>query len=189
MADDRQTPQDDPRASGNGNGKGGDRPELDRLPPPAFPPGQRSAHRRNVRLSDAGQAGGEEGVPDDAFISPDDPIVRTGTRIASDAFISPDEPIARRDPLDTGDDDLGADEGMVTGIGDDAHLGRRELALTSYADEHVADIVMKVGRLADALRERGEAGLKTTPDMSRFEATMRAYCVGYLAAQRDAGKD
>ena len=157
---------------------------MDRLPPPAFPPGARSTHRRNVRLNEGGEA--EAGVPDEAFISPDEPIVRTGTRIASDAFISPDDPITPRDPMDTGEDDMGAEEGMVTGIGDDPHLGPEGLALARYSDEHVAEIVRRVGRLADALRERGEAGLKTTADMSRFEATMRAYCVGYLAAQRDA---
>ena len=185
MADDHQRTPGDGRPPVSGNGAGSDRSGMDRLPPPAFPPGSRSTHRRSVQLNEPG--GEEAGVPDEAFISPDEPIVRTGTRMASDAFISPDDPIAHRAPIDTGDEVMSFDEGTVTGIGDDAHLGREELALTRYSDEHVAEIVRRVGRLADALRDRGEAGLKTTPDMSRFEATLRAYCVGYLAAQRDAG--
>ena len=190
MADDRQGSFQDgqrpaPRAPQGGNGAGPGPRELDRLPPPAFPPG-RGAQPARVRRSAAarrteGEGGeGEGGVPDEAFISPDEPIVRSGTRIAPGAFISPDEPLPARD-----DDDIDSDEGMVTGIGDDPHLGDEDLAFSRYSDPHVADLVLRVGRLADALRDKGEAGLRTTADMSRFEATLRAYCVGYLAAQRD----
>jgi hypothetical protein len=119
-----------------------------------------------------------EGVPDDAFISPDDPIVRSGSRIAPGAFISPDEPLPSRDQVDP-------DEVVVTGIGDDPHLSADDLAVARYTDPQVADLVQRVAQLADALKEKGEAGLRTTPEMSRFEATLRAYCVGYLAAQRE----
>ena len=182
-----------------GNGAHKDRSDLDRLPPPAFPPGQRTTHRRTQPASDASGGVGDDGVPDDAFISPDEPIVRTGTRIASDAFISPDAPIQKRDPRAGGDDvdfgEIDPDEVMVTGIGDDPHLNaeveRAERARTPvrFDDPIVGDIVVQVGRFADALREKGEAGLKTTTDMSRFEATLRAYCVGYLAARRESGPE
>jgi hypothetical protein len=37
-----------------------------------------------------------------------------------------------------------------------------------------------VGKLAEALRRKGEAGLQTLPGMTSFEGTLRAYCVGYL---------
>jgi hypothetical protein len=41
-----------------------------------------------------------------------------------------------------------------------------------------------VAKLAEALRRRGESGLRATPEMTRFEATLRSYCVGYLAGRR-----
>jgi hypothetical protein len=179
---DGQSPPADGPSGANGHGHGPR--ELDRLPPPAFPPGartlghrvRRSAEIRGLQPEPQPESG--EGVPDDAFISPDDPIVRSGSRIAPGAFISPDEPLPSRDQLDP-------DEVVVTGIGDDPHLSPADLAVARYTDPHVADLVQRVGQLADALREKGEAGLRTTPEMSRFEATLRAYCVGYLAAQRE----
>jgi hypothetical protein len=172
MADDRQgSPQDGqaPKAGGN------------RLPPPAFPPGQRIQPRANHRPAapSPDEPAGE--VPDDAFISPDEPITRTGSRIADGAFIPPDAPLPRRGIVSR------AEEGVVTGMDDDAHLGREELARSQGGDPIVADLALRVGRLADGLRAKGEAALKTTSDMSKFETTLRAYCVGYLAAQRDSG--
>lgn len=165
------------------NGHGRPPRELDRLPPPAFPPDARAAARRVPRPTELQasepEAEDEAGVPDDAFISPDEPIVRE-SRIAHDAFISPDEPIPpRRIERD--------DEVLVTGIGDDPHFA--DPAVARYEDPHVADLAQRVLRLAEALRERGEAGLRTTPEMSRFESTLRAYCVGYLAARREPGSE
>ena len=54
MADERETNlnerQTPPPRPYDGNGALGDRPELDRLPPPAFPPGERGAkYRRSLR--------------------------------------------------------------------------------------------------------------------------------------------
>lgn len=168
----------------NGSGKGPR--ELDRLPPPAFPPGVRSLGHRARRPAQMaagegaeGQAAESEGVPDDAFISPDEPIVRS-SRIAPGAFISPDEPLPPRNP-----DRVDLDEVEVTGIGDDPHLGAEDLAIARYTDPAVADLVQRVAALAQSLKDKGEAGLRTTPEMSRFEATLRAYCVGYLAGQRE----
>ncbi|MDA1221198.1 MAG: hypothetical protein O3B85_04175, partial [Planctomycetota bacterium] len=156
--------------------------EFDRLPPPALPPGQRASHsRRNHRPV---QEASVQGVPDEAFISPDEPIERSGFRIAEGAFISPDEPLPdRSEMLDS------AVERMVTGMGDDAHLGEEDLAVSRHGDPSVTDLVLKVGRLAEQLRDKGEAGLRTTPDMTRFEATLRVYCVGYLAGQREIKPD
>jgi hypothetical protein len=56
-----------------------------------------------------------------------------------------------------------------------------------YGDPAVADLVRRVTALADSLREKGEAGLRSTPEMTRFETTLRAYCVGYLAGLRRGG--
>ena len=179
MSDDRKGKFEDGRPRGRGAQKGGD--ELNRLPPPAFPPHQHIQPRRNHRRSaEATETGG--GVPDDAFISPDEPIVRSGFRFAQEAFISPDEPLPPR-----GAEHVDTDEVVVTGIGDDPHLGPEDLGPARHEDPIVADLALRVGRFADGLRDRGEAALRTTVDMKSFETTLRAYCVGYLAAQRHRG--
>lgn len=50
-------------------------PALDRLPPPAFPPGYRRDRVHRPRPSSEGAAG-DPGFPAGAFFSPDDPIRR-----------------------------------------------------------------------------------------------------------------
>ena len=75
MSDDRKGKLEDGRPRGQGAQKGGD--ELNRLPPPALPPHQHIQPRRNHRRSaEATETGG--GVPDDAFISPDEPLPPRG---------------------------------------------------------------------------------------------------------------
>lgn len=181
-----------PPPSGDGDGERGRR-----LPPPAFPPGSR---RQSMRRSPDGDLEDafispddpmpeRSGVPDDAFISPDDPFEGLGEDVM---FISPDEPIPHRPPrelaLAAEVDDFDPDDVVVTGIGDDPHLDPDELALGG--DPHVLELIEQVGKLASALRHRGEAGLRTTPGMSRFEVTLRAYCLGFLAGRRaEAGQD
>jgi hypothetical protein len=128
-------------------------------------------------------------VPDNAFISPDEPIQRAPERSGENPLIFPDDPIRRRGPL-TGTltrADLDPEDVVVTGIGDDAHLDANELALGF--DPHVLEVVDTVGRLAEALKRKGEAGLKATPEMTRFEATLRSYIVGYLAGRRAADEE
>jgi len=198
----------DPQAGPNGTGsysaprsreeRDGQReapPGLDRLPPPMFPPGARHVHARRSSAP-AGVEREHGGIPEDAFISPDDPIVREGDAEAGfgeDAFIDPDAPIVRtsppRPPADYEDvlRSTGAllEEGVVTGIGDDAHLEEEDIrALEGFDDPDVEELSRALDRLADAVRGKGEGGLRTSADMSRFEATLRAYCVGYLAGRR-----
>jgi hypothetical protein len=103
-----------------------------------------------------------------------------------DAFISPDEPIPYRVPRsvtirhpDTAPSEV---RGIVTGIGDNPHLDPAELAVSG--DPGLMEVVEKITKLAESLRRKGEAALRTTPEMSRFDATVRAYCVGYLAGRR-----
>ena len=97
------------------------------------------------------------------------------------ALIAPDEPLpTRHPPVDVGDE-----EGVATGIGDDAHLDPS--AWAAEADPHLGELIDAVGKLAESLKRRGEAGLHAAPSMSRFEATLRAYCVGYLAGRRAEG--
>lgn len=106
------------------NGAGAVGWELDRLPPPAFPPGSHA--RRASRATESSHAEAEASANDEAR------------------------------------------------------------SVTDDGDPSVADLVLRIGRLADALRDRGEAALETTPDMSRFEATLRSYCVGYLTGRRES---
>ena len=177
------------------NNKGG------RLPPPAFPPGTRKRPGRPARDPDsvAGSIGPEGASGDDAaFISPDDPMPDRRDSVER-AFISPDEPMPERqaglnaamispdDPMPTRDesrglDDAAADVGVVTGMGLDPRVKARDLAAGN--DPNLAALIGAVSRFAEALRQRGEAGLRTTPEMTRFEATMRSYCVGYLRGRR-----
>ena len=138
----------------------------------------------------AGASGGG-GVPEDAFIDPDEPIVRSEARL-DDAFIDPDEPIVRTHPPEKPEDfeevvkgsgGEGEEEVVVTGIGDDTHLEDFK-KIEKYGDPHVVELVEKVSYLADQLRHKGEAGLRTEPGMTRFEASLRAYCTGYLTGKR-----
>jgi hypothetical protein len=118
------------------------------------------------------------------MISPDDPMPERGLgSYGEGAFISPDEPIPHRAPRTvTLAEDLDPEGAVVTGMGNDAHMDLEELALGF--DPHVLEVVEKVGKLAEDLKRRGEAGLRHTPGMSRFDATLRSYCVGYLAGRR-----
>lgn len=175
-----------------------------RLAPPVFPGGH-GRERENGGPPHDETAAASGSVPDEAFIDPDEPI-RTTDRFSDGAFIDPDEPIVRTRPPQPPEDfeevlkrqeeegsvvvdeelmDFDEMDVVVTGIGDDPHLDDEEISdVDRYGDSDVADLVRKVGVLADALRDKGEAGLRSTPGMTRFEATLRAYCVGYLAGRR-----
>ena len=139
-----------------------------RLPPPAFPPGN---HRYEASVPNGGQADTSAEVLVDALARPEDPASWDGGALGS---ISPDEPLPDR----RGD----SQEGAVTGIGNDPHLGPEDLV--QGGDPHVRELTVTLAKLAEALRRRGEAGLRVTPDMSRFESTLRGYCLGYLVGRR-----
>ena len=166
-----------------------------RLPPPAFPPGKRKLH---VMPKDRGATGTEDdayispdepmpergsGFPDDALISPDAPIERVARAAEDDAYISPDEPMPDRESVTAFEtDEIDEDEIRVTGMGDDDHTDPADLAMAR--DPHLMILSETVSRLADDLKRKGEAGLRSSPDMGKFEATLRGYCVGYLAGRR-----
>lgn len=154
-----------------------------RLPPPAFPPGVRRHVHRNSH--GASEPTGPRSV-DQAFINPDEPLPERGDSMGR-AFISPDEPIPERKielldefrstvPVEPGE------EGEVVGMDLDPHLEPEEVI--SGGDPHVMEVMAVVSKLAADVQRRGEAGLRTSPHMSRFESTMRAYCIGYLAGRR-----
>ena len=153
-----------------------------RLPPPAFPPGV----RKHVHRSSRGTGAKRSESAADAFISPDDPMPQRGDPIGG-AFISPDDPMPQRKlPVLDGFSHLtpidSDEEGQVVGMDLSPHL--EEAEAVSGGDPHVLEVMDAVAKLTAALRRRGEAGLRSTPGMSRFEATLRAYCVGHLAGRR-----
>lgn len=128
-----------------------------RLPPPAFPPGNR---RHPVPRDEGGRDGAEgEAVSEDA---------------EAFTFISPDDPFPDRAKT--------LEEGTATGIGDNPDLSPE--GFTPNGDPHVHELSVALSKVADAVRRKGEAGLRVTPEMSRFESTLRGYCVGYLAGRR-----
>ena len=168
------------------------------LPPPAFPPG--SERRRTPAEEgsvpedafispDAPIRHGS--IPDDAIFSPDDPVVRSGTRMPEDAFFDPDQPVVRAAPPTTPEDfeevvaghaDDEDGDVVVTGMSMDSSPRTRA---GRFDDPHVEMLYARLVGLVKGVKEKGEAGLRTSPDMSRFEATLRGYCVGYLAGLRE----
>lgn len=128
-----------------------------RLPPPAFPPGV-----RRPPPDDHGPAK----RTDEAFYYPEG---AEGDGAVS--FIAPDEPIPGRYRM----------HGTATGIGDDPHLSHEEIV--AGGDPNVLELTIAVSKLAEDLKRRGKAGLHASPEMSRFETTLRAYCVGFLAGR------
>jgi hypothetical protein len=151
-------PKDVPSSAGH-EGRTPRSRDTDRLPPPMFPPG---ARRPTPRAPTPATPLEDDSIPQDALILPDQPIRR-----------------------ETGAIDL--EDVLVTGIGDDPHL-EDELDTGGPADPHLEGIARAVERLARALRQRGEPGLRTTPDMTPFEATLRAYCLGYLTRAREGDR-
>lgn len=156
-----------------------------RLPPPAFPPGS----RRHPIHRNSGAPPSEDGVgapSDDAYISPDEPLPERPDPMKQ-AFISPDEPLPER-KIELTDAFLDAraaasvEDGEVVGMDLDPHL--RPSEAVSKGDPHVEELMTAIAKLAESVRQRGEAGLRASPEMSRFEATLRAYCVGFLAGRR-----
>ena len=153
-----------------------------RLPPPAFPPGSRRRAPRGRPVA----AEEPTGAVENAILSPDDPLPDRIDPMGS-AFILPDEPIPER-KIELVEEFRGegevepGEEGVVVGMDLQAHLDATEVA--SGGDPHVVELSAAVGKLAEGLRTLGEAGLRARPEMSRFETTLREYCVGYLAGRR-----
>jgi hypothetical protein len=108
-------------------------------------------------------------IPDDAFISPDEPIVRKERPpVPDEAFISPDEPIVRKAPT----------AGVVVGMdGSTQHL--KKLSGIHLEPDQVAQILEET---AHHIREEGVmAGLKAMPDSPQFEVLLKAYLAGYFS--------
>lgn len=184
----------------NDNHGSGDGAETDRLPPPAFPRGRGPRRSADREVDDPATPGPdtEGSVPADAFIRPD-AARESPDRGMGDALISPDEPVVRQAAPSVPEDfeevmtrirpeDLRTGDVVVTGMGDDPHLNL-DPHLERWGDAHLARLIAAVEHLGTELRERGEAGLRTGAGMSRFEVTLRAYCVGYLNGLRAHGAE
>ncbi|MSR20828.1 MAG: hypothetical protein EXR91_07595 [Gemmatimonadetes bacterium] len=153
-----------------------------RLPPPAFPPGSRKQQTHRNSSAPKAEAAPKLPAGDSAYISPDDPMPERRPDAMSGAFISPEDPMPKREALGVRRTMGKPEEGVVTGLGSNAHVDKGELA--AAGDPHVMELTEAVGKLAQALKRKGESGLSSSPDMSRFDATLRAYCVGFLAGRR-----
>lgn len=201
-----------PIQDGSDPGRRATEPGAIRLPPPMFPPGARRPRPRRATSPVASTE--DDGVPHDAFILPDDvaaPSWAAGRRgdalpqvdlpeveaaPGQDAFLEPEPMAVGGETAEPAFEDmvLGSafvdlDDVLVTGIGDDPHLEDEGLpGLETFRDIHLAELVRALDRLAGTLRSRGEVGLKATRGMTRFEATLRAYCVGYLAGVRESAE-
>ena len=150
-----------------------------RLPPPAFPPGSR---RHSIHTA----------VPltsDDAYIEPDAPMPGKieSSEGLGEALISPDEPIPERriELVEEFQDQMAFDpdeEGVVVGMDLEPNLDPTEVI--SGGDPYLIEVIETIDRMAESLRKKGESGLRVRADMPRFEATLRAYCVGYLVGRR-----
>jgi hypothetical protein len=170
------------------------------LPPPVFPPGGHRLQMRHRVVADR-----DRGTREDHSFTWSDASIMWGPAGLDGAIIFPDDPIPPRaggEPAPgvtaalegmagirggASDEEVNIDDVVVTGIGDDRHLSSAELA---YGwDPHMADLVETVKKLAAALDRRGEGGLRTTPGMSRLEAQLRGYCVGFLAGRRAGDPD
>jgi hypothetical protein len=126
--------------------------------------------RRPPALSEDEEAiGASDGWADGAIISPDDPIVRTG-------------PVAVPDDFEKVMEKGAVEDVVVTGIGTDRAAAGPD---GEPIDPYVARVVRELAVLASGLRRRGEVALRVEPDMTRFETTLRGYCVGVPVAQMD----
>ncbi len=182
MAGDSASDEGDETAQGSSSDHG---PELDRLPPPAFPPGRRRAvsHRTSADPEPEGDDGGLA----DALIQPDEPIRRTLPDALDDAFISPDAPFRRREPHDGegGEDDEEEEEGIVTGIGSwEPEYFPREVARRSRGSE-VQQIASLLEELAAGLRKHGSVVLVSETPITAFEGILRGMVAGFLAARSE----
>ncbi len=101
-------------------------------------------------------------VPNDAFISPDDPMVRDPFRAA---MIYPDEPILRAEE----------EAGVVVGMDG---LADHEVGSSNGAVLDPDQVAAVLDQLADRLRQRGIAGLEegaTAPAFDGIKGYLREY--------------
>ena len=108
---------------------------------------------------------GAKMIPEDAFISPDEPMITDGFR---DALISPEDPLTPREE----------ESGMVVGMD-----GSSEHDVTTSSDELLqADRVVDILEAVSAdLRENGISGLRIERGASSFETNLKTHLAEYFS--------
>ena len=112
--------------------------------------------------NDDGQVPDDGDIPEEAFISPDEPLVRDSFR---DALISPDEPIEQ----DEG--------GVVVGMDGSAEHARVGFDVHLEPDQMAAVL----DDVAAGLKEHGLDSLRQAPGTTHFETVLKAYIAGYYS--------
>ena len=117
-------------------------------------------------MSGIGSKAKNESVPDDAFISPDEPLVTDKFR---EAIISPDDPLPPPEAEDEG--------GVVVGMD-----GSTKHEVTSGAMLLDADQVAAVlEAVAAELRDQSINGLQVEPGASEFEVALKNHLMEYFS--------
>ena len=119
-----------------------------------------------MSTNEDGRVTDDVNIPEDAFISPDEPIVRDKFR---DALISPDEPFESVD-----------EEGIVVGMDGSSEHEAVPFSGVYLQPEQMASVLEHV---ASGLREHGIAGLRPTPATPHFESVLKAYIAGYYSTE------
>ncbi len=109
--------------------------------------------------------GGDEMVPDDAFIFPDEPLVLDEFR---SALISPEEPLQPREE----------ESGIVVGMDGSTKHEATGADSVLLDPERVADVLEAV---SSDLRENGISGLRTRGGGSAFEKNLRIQVAEYFS--------
>lgn len=104
-------------------------------------------------------------IPEDAFISPDEPLVHDPFR---DALIAPEEPLKPREE----------EGGVVVGMdGSTEH----ELATSGEVVLDTDQVAAVLEAVSTNLRAEGINGLRIEPGISPFEKNLRKYLAEYLS--------
>ncbi len=104
-------------------------------------------------------------IPKDAFISPDEPMVRDPFR---DALISPDDPLVPREE----------EPGVVVGMnGSTVRETARPTGLLLDLDQ----VTAALEAMSVKLKENGIRGLRIEPGLSTFEVSLRNHLTEYLS--------
>lgn len=104
-------------------------------------------------------------IPADAFISPDDPMIRDPFR---DALISPEEPLKPREE----------EGGIVVGMDGSTEHEASASAGALLDPDQVAAVLEAVSA---NLKENGINGLRIEPGLSAFERNLKKYLAEYFS--------
>ncbi len=116
-------------------------------------------NRANALSGDRGYLNGDNAIPADAFIFPDDPLVLDKFRAA---LIHPDDPLTPR----------GEESGIVVGMDGSTKLEALGLGTVLLDPNQVADLLEAVSR---DLRKNGFNSLRRNGGASSVETNLKTY--------------